>query len=71
MSALRTFWRRLRARRTAAAGKRGAELRRRSPDERRFVEESVEDRQSNAAVEEWLGGGDSHWLPDDDEPRPH
>jgi hypothetical protein len=68
MSKLQALWRRLLARRSATARERDAELQRRSPAERRLVEESVEDRQSDAAAEEWLGGVDSYRYRDDDEP---
>lgn len=68
MNALHVFWRRLLARRAAAAGKRDAELRRRTPAERRFVEESIEERQLDTAAEEWLGGDGSHRRDEDDGP---
>jgi len=39
-----------------------------SPAERRFVEESVEDHQADAFIEEHLGGVDPNRLVEDDRP---
>lgn len=56
------------ARRKADVAERGAEMQRRTPAERRFVEESVEDRHADSAAQERLGGIDPERLLDDDEP---
>ncbi len=62
MSEMRTFWSRLLARRKAGAVERRAEYERRTPAERRIVDESIEDRTSESAAEEWLGGSDPQRL---------
>ncbi len=62
------FWNRLLARRKAGAVERSAEYERRTPAERHFVDESIEDRTSESAAEEWLGGGDPQRLLDNEEP---
>ncbi len=66
MSKMRTFWNRLVARRKADGTERRDEYERRSPAERRFVDESVEDRTADAAAEEWLGGSDPQRLLDNE-----
>ena len=45
-------------------------MQRMNPAERRFAEESVEDRRSDSAAEEHLGGIDPGRLVGDDDP-PH
>lgn len=67
MNMMRTFWNRLLARRKAGAAERSAEYERRSPAERRFVDESIEDRTSDLAADEWLGGSDPQRLLDTEE----
>jgi hypothetical protein len=62
------FWDRLLGRRREAAVRREAEEEQMSPAERRFVEESVEDHQADAFIEEHLGGVDPNRLVEDDRP---
>jgi len=62
------FWDRLFGRRRDAAVRREAEEEQMSPAERRFVEESVDDRQADEFVGEHLGGVDPNRLLDDDAP---
>jgi hypothetical protein len=62
------FWDRLLGRRRDAAVEREAEEEQMSPDERRFVDESVEDRQADEFVGEHLGGVDPARLLEEDEP---
>jgi hypothetical protein len=54
--------------RSADAVERQVEIQQGSLAERHFVEESVEDRQADAAVKERLGGVDPERFLDDDEP---
>ena len=55
-------------RRNADAVEREVEMQRMNPAERRFAEESVEDRRSDSAAEEHLGGIDPERLVGDGEP---
>jgi hypothetical protein len=65
---LGALWNRLTGRRNADATERKLEPQQMSPAERRFVEESFEDRQTDSAIEERLGGIDPARLLDDEEP---
>lgn len=65
MSMMRALWNRLLARRKADGKERRDEYERRSPGERRFVDESVEDRTGDA-VEEHFGGSDPQRLIDNE-----
>ncbi len=55
---LREWWSRLTAKRDAGAAERADERQHMSPDERRFAEESFEDRQAGDEAEAHLSGGD-------------
>lgn len=67
---LRALWSQLARHRKAVAAARGAEMQRRTPAERRFVDERFEDRQADTAAEEQLGGIDpARLLDSEDSPR--
>jgi hypothetical protein len=68
---LRGLWQRLMRRGDEAAVAREAERERMSPAERRFAEESFEDHQADAFVEQQLGGVEPNRLLDGDEPPRH
>jgi hypothetical protein len=55
---LENWWRRFRAKRDADAAERADEREHMSPAERRFAEESFEDRQAGDEAEAHLSGGD-------------
>lgn len=65
---LGALWNRLVGRRNEDAVRRDTEIEHMSPAERRFVEESAEDRQADLAVDERLGGIDPARLLDDGAP---
>jgi hypothetical protein len=64
---LSVLWNRFLARRHTHAVERRAETGRRSPAERRYIDESMEDRQADGVAGEWLGGIDPARLLDDGE----
>ena len=55
---LKAFWDRLRGKQRAAADERVQEYEHMSPEERRFVSESVDDRAAELESEVRLGGSD-------------
>jgi hypothetical protein len=66
---VRELWQRLVRRGDEAAIAREAERERMSPAERHFAEESFEDHQADAFVEQQLGGVEPNRLLDDESPR--
>ena len=67
---LKAWWDRMLGRRRDAAFEREAEEEKMSPQERRFVEEPIEDHQADASAAEHLGGiNPDRLLGDDGPPR--
>jgi hypothetical protein len=63
------IWKRLTARRRAAAIRREAQEEQMSPAERRFIDEGVEGNQADEFVEEHLEIDPNRLLNDDEAPR--